>query len=388
MDDYTTNLINKNSPLAEQKGQDAYRFDAQLLDTGLVTTNQIADGAIISDKLAANSVAGSHIINGAVGQNDIASEAIFGTHIGGSVIVGTHIGTAQIGTRHTTVLVPYTGANQSVDLGNNNLTASSLISSQLVSGSNLSLYAANGDTAGGSVGYSVDVNAGNGLNDERGGDIAFNAGQGGTLGGNGGSLIFAGGPATTINGNGGDVVFLAGSNSGAGVEGQVRFKDPTSLISAAFNTGDLSSSDKTFTFPDTTGTFLLKGGVLAADIAGSTIVGTHIGTNQINANKFLGSMTGNISTNGDFIANTAGNGYKIKEGTNARMGTVALSGGSATVSTTAVTTTSRIFLTGQDGNANIGNLWTPSRNAGTDFLVNSTNILSDQTVAWVIVEPA
>lgn len=53
------------------------------------------------------------------------------------------------------------------------------------------------------------------------------------------------------------------------------------------------------------------------------------------------TITGNTTVNsGDVIINTAGEGLKVKEGSNAKMGTVALVAGTATVSNTSVTSTS------------------------------------------------
>lgn len=92
--------------------------------------------------------------------------------------------------------------------------------------------------------------------------------------------------------------------------------------------------------------------------------------------------------NGEVAVGTAGNGIRIKEGTNAKLGTNALSSGVAIVATTAVGTTSRIFLTAQDGSANIGDVWISARTAGASFQISSSNVLDARTVAWWIVDPA
>lgn len=78
----------------------------------------------------------------------------------------------------------------------------------------------------------------------------------------------------------------------------------------------------------------------------------------------------------------------IAEGSNAKQGTATLVGGSATVNTTAVTSTSRIHLTnnqtsGTAGCPNIGN-----RTAGTSFVIVSTSASDTSTIAWTILEPA
>lgn len=79
---------------------------------------------------------------------------------------------------------------------------------------------------------------------------------------------------------------------------------------------------------------------------------------------------------------------QIYEGSNYRMGTIALTSGVGTVSNTSVTNNSRIFLTTQEGTANVGAVYVASRSAGTSFVINSTNVSDSGTVAWFIIEPA
>ena len=92
---------------------------------------------------------------------------------------------------------------------------------------------------------------------------------------------------------------------------------------------------------------------------------------------------------GDLKLGTAGNGFYVKEGSNATMGVVTLSGGTATVSTTKVTSTSRILLTTQGGTlTNVGATYISARTPATSFVITSLNILDSSDVAWLIVEPA
>ena len=93
-------------------------------------------------------------------------------------------------------------------------------------------------------------------------------------------------------------------------------------------------------------------------------------------------------TQGSLAVSTAGSGLQIKEGTNAKMGTATLSAGSVTVSTTAVTANSRIFLTGQNSSGTAGALGVTARTAGTSFTITSTSGTDTRLVAWFIVEPA
>lgn len=93
-------------------------------------------------------------------------------------------------------------------------------------------------------------------------------------------------------------------------------------------------------------------------------------------------VTGNITIN------TAGGGLYVKEGSNATMGSVTLTAGGATVNTTKVTATSRIFLTSQVDGGTVGFLRVSARSAGTSFTITSSSGTDTSTVAWFIVEPA
>jgi hypothetical protein len=105
-----------------------------------------------------------------------------------------------------------------------------------------------------------------------------------------------------------------------------------------------------------------------------------------------GNLAANVSltTSGNLIASTAGNGLQVKEGTNARLGTATLASGSATVSTSAVTANSRILLTPQ----NLSGVTSPqpvgvsARTAGTSFTISSASSSDTSTIGWMIVEPA
>lgn len=93
--------------------------------------------------------------------------------------------------------------------------------------------------------------------------------------------------------------------------------------------------------------------------------------------------------NGNIGTNVPGDGLNIKEGTNARMGTVTMNSTTAVVvNTTAVTANSRIFLTIQTPNgATIGTPYVSARTAGTSFSVKSLGAADTSVVAWMIVEP-
>lgn len=84
----------------------------------------------------------------------------------------------------------------------------------------------------------------------------------------------------------------------------------------------------------------------------------------------------------------AGNGFYVKEGTNATMGVATLVAGTVTVNTTKVTATSRIFLTHQNNSGTLGFVTVSARTAATSFTITSSNVLDTSDIAWIIMEPA
>jgi hypothetical protein len=78
---------------------------------------------------------------------------------------------------------------------------------------------------------------------------------------------------------------------------------------------------------------------------------------------------------------------KIPEGSNKRMGTATLNGITAvTVTTSAVTANSRIFLTIQAPAGTPGSPYVNSISAGSNFTVKSTGSSDTSTVGWVIID--
>lgn len=85
---------------------------------------------------------------------------------------------------------------------------------------------------------------------------------------------------------------------------------------------------------------------------------------------------------------SAGGGLAVKEGTNARMGTLTLNGATpVVVNNTSVTATTRIFLTANTAGGTPGHFWVSARTAGTSFSVTGT-AGDTSTVAYLLVEPA
>jgi hypothetical protein len=97
--------------------------------------------------------------------------------------------------------------------------------------------------------------------------------------------------------------------------------------------------------------------------------------------------TGDVRFLGNMRINTAGRGLQIAEGTNAKMGTCVLNGATpVTVSTTAVTASSRVFLSTQSPGGTPGHFWVSAKTAGTSFAVTGT-AGDTSTLAWLLIEP-
>lgn len=97
-------------------------------------------------------------------------------------------------------------------------------------------------------------------------------------------------------------------------------------------------------------------------------------------------VSGSTSINGSLSMNTAGNGLKMKEGSNACSGSGTLAAGTVTVTTSCATTTSRIFVTATKANTtNLGALTVTSKAAGS-FTVKSTITSDTTTFDYFIVQ--
>jgi hypothetical protein len=91
---------------------------------------------------------------------------------------------------------------------------------------------------------------------------------------------------------------------------------------------------------------------------------------------------------GDFAVTTAGKGFRVKEGANAKMGTGKLAAGKVVIANTSVTATSRIFLQRLGEGAHIGSLSVKTVTAATSFEVISSNAEDTDEFNYLIFEPA
>lgn len=122
--------------------------------------------------------------------------------------------------------------------------------------------------------------------------------------------------------------------------------------------------------------------MILSDGAGN-IRAYHNATNWLIGTVTDGS-TGLVQISGSLGLNTAGNKINIATGTNASVGTGTLSGGTATISTTAVTASSIIQLQ-LTSCSTCGALYIGTVTAGTSFVVSSTNVLDASTFNYWII---
>ena len=110
-------------------------------------------------------------------------------------------------------------------------------------------------------------------------------------------------------------------------------------------------------------------------ITGGTINGATVGATTPAAGKFT-----TLSASGTMTMNSL-----IVVGSNQTVGTATLANGTKTVSTTAVTAASEIFLTRKAASGTLGNLNITSQNAGANFTIGSGTATENSTVNWLIV---
>lgn len=126
---------------------------------------------------------------------------------------------------------------------------------------------------------------------------------------------------------------------------------------------------------------------LYIDNNGSVGLGTITPTAKLEVNGNI--IFSGLSASTNVTLNSIGSKLIIASGTNASIGIVTLTSGTATVNNTLVTTSSLIIPTIQGVGvlANLGQPYISSRVAGVSFTISSTNILDTDTIGWQIIEP-
>jgi hypothetical protein len=172
-------------------------------------------------------------------------------------------------------------------------------------------YLSSGNGYGTGNGGGMSMNAGTAGDVGDGGTFFMYAGIGGATSGNGGDLQFSAGNAGG-SGNGGNLIFQAGIGADGGDDGTVKFVTGIEEIAGVLDFSSISTSDKTFTFPDASGTFILSEGVTGGQlITGGTAAGDYLsyksttgtGTAAGIAHQWLGGTNG-----GTVIATMLNNG--------------------------------------------------------------------------------
>ncbi len=100
-----------------------------------------------------------------------------------------------------------------------------------------------------------------------------------------------------------------------------------------------------------------------------------------------GTPTDAVDITGNLNLTTAGNKIKIATGSNASVGTATLVAGTVTVSTTAVTSSSKIFISRNTTGGTLGHLSVPDASItnATSFVINSSDSGDTSTVNWFII---
>jgi len=128
------------------------------------------------------------------------------------------------------------------------------------------------------------------------------------------------------------------------------------------------------------------------------LYGLQVAGTQTNTTFFANTVTGStaafnyVSGDGYLLigpnveAKVSGTGLLVKEGANRKQGTAVLAAGTATVADTAVTASSRIFLTSQADGGTPGFLRVSARTPGTSFAITSSSGTDTSIVAYEIFE--
>lgn len=193
-------------------------------------------------------------------------------------------------------------------------------------------------------------------------------------------LLFSSGAGGTMWG---DVGFVRGSGSNATAAGTTPPAGPLNTLGLI---GTLASPVPTAANTAGTDTIISGGQGTGTGISGKLrLRATPAGSAGSTANTPVDIAV--IDEAGLALARV-GDGFKVKEGSNATMGLATLVAGAVTVATTKVTATSRIFLMGNSDGGTPGWHRISARVAATSFTITSSSGTDTSTVAWLIVEPS
>lgn len=160
---------------------------------------------------------------------------------------------------------------------------------------------------------------------------------------------------------------LGGSKSGVFLYGPV---DPGSLANVTVEANTIENFDH---------------GVDARGVTNLLIGGNNV--NGATTNYFVDAWSLAHESLSVVVAPIWTEGLRVRDGANNRQGLATLTGGTVTVSNTAVTANSRLYLTRQPGGSGTaGALGVTTITPGTSFVITSTSGTDAGIVAWLIVE--
>ena len=124
----------------------------------------------------------------------------------------------------------------------------------------------------------------------------------------------------------------------------------------------------------------------AQGASGSVLVGNGSSAPSFSTAPSATSATlSGTATNSLDLTGVAG-GIRFKSGSNGRIGTFTMASGTATISNTSVTANTMIFPVPTSTNANLGTWSQGTITAGTSIVVNSTNVLDNNTGQYLLIE--
>ncbi|CCB87865.1 hypothetical protein [Simkania negevensis] len=178
--------------------------------------------------------------------------------------------------------------------------------------------------------------------------------------------------------------------SGCCVEKTVFLKDESSLSMINSNFSNLNGP---IIYYDTRGNSMIsevavnshEEPIVEGSGQGILTIGSITSASRLKIAKTINVKFGEFST-GNIFLSQPGKGLYLAEGKDAKMGTSKLSFGTCYVVTSAVTATSRIFLTPQAIGNNIGTVSISEKHVGNGFKITSSNYEDDSEIAWLIVD--
>lgn len=126
-----------------------------------------------------------------------------------------------------------------------------------------------------------------------------------------------------------------------------------------------------------------KGGI-NGDASGDTVVNP--GTGAAVGVVLNAAQIGIVQCQTDFDISTPGKGLKVAEGTNSRLGTATMVGGTVTIANTSVVASTRVLFQRSVAAGTLGHL-SRTISVGTSFTINSSSNLDTSQIAWMLVDP-